>query len=351
VSTWPDDYDGTWLQKTGRRLQFPGDVVPHEGARRGSPDLFGFKGSGDEARLWLDTVYGTNLRMTGPLGGVEHERTNFGAVVFDHIRIDASYTFDSDPMPMLVVVDVLRGAVEYARDGITDRVRDGDSVLVAGWDMPFSGGADFPDLRTTSLSAKGVLAAVEEADPEHVGKRLIFTSYVPHSPAAGARWRATVDQVSSMLPTDATAAQEDAGARLLGHTLLHTFPNNVVVRAALPDVEHDTSDDSPSTVRRAARIIEAHASEELSPGDLARECGVTPRTLQYAFRQHLGCTPQDYLRRVRLDLARRSLRDGTSQSVGDAAAAHGFFNPGRFATYYREVYDENPGQTLHRADI
>ena len=325
--------------------------MPHEGARRGSPDLFGFEGSGDEARLWLDTVYGTNLRLTGPLGGVRHQRRDLGAVVFDHLRIDASYTFDSDPMPMLVVVDVLSGISEYTRDGTTDRVRDGDSVLVSGWNMPYSGAGDFAELRTTSLSADGLLAAVEEADPEHTAKRLIFTSYVPRSSAAGARWRATVDQVSSMLPADATAAQEDAAARLLGHTLLHTFPNNVVVRATLPDVEHDASDDSSSTVRRAARIIESHASEELSPGDLARECGVTPRTLQYAFRQHLGCTPQDYLRRVRLDLARRSLRDGTSQSVGDAAAAHGFFNPGRFATYYREVYDENPGQTLHRSEI
>jgi AraC-like DNA-binding protein len=280
---------------------------------------------------------------------VQHERTNHGAVAFDHIRIDASYTFDSDPMPVLLVVDVLRGAVEYVRDGVTDRLHDGDSVLVAGWDMPFSGVGDFPELRTTSLSADGLLAAVEEADPDF-GQRLIFTSYVPHSPAAGARWRATVDQISSMLPADATAEQQEAAACLLGHTLLHTFPNNVVVRATLPGVDHDVADDSPSTVRRAARIIEAHASEELTPGDLARECNVTPRALQYAFRKHLGCTPQDYLRRVRLDLVRRTLRDGTSLSVSDAAAAHGFFNPGRFASDYRQVFDENPRETRERSN-
>ena len=73
---------------------------------------------------------------------------------------------------------------------------------------------------------------------------------------------------------------------------------------------------------------------------------MTPRALQYAFRKDLGCTPQDYLRRVRLDLARQSLRDGSAQSVGDAAARFGFFNPGRFASDYRQVFDENPGQTL-----
>ena len=327
--------------------------MPQERARRGSPDVFSFEDSGDRARLWLDTVFGTNLRLTGPLGGVQHHRTDRGPVVFDALRIDACYTFDSDPLPMLVVVDVLRGYVEYVRDGVTDRVRDGDSALVAGWDMAFAGAAEFPELRTTSLSIEGFLAAVREADPEHPGTHVIFTSYTPHSPAAGARWRATVDEVSSMLLPDASQEQEDAAARLLGHTLLHTFPNNVVVRAAQPGVEDaaDDLDDSPSTVRLAARIIEAHASEELSPGDLARECGVTPRALQYAFRKHLGCTPQDYLRRVRLDLVRRSLRDGTSPSVSAAAATHGFFNPGRFASYYRQVFDENPGQTLHKTEI
>jgi transcriptional regulator GlxA family with amidase domain len=152
-----------------------------------------------------------------------------------------------------------------------------------------------------------------------------------------------------MLPRDATAEQEHAAARLLGHTLLHTFANNVVVDASLPGGSGDDPDDSPSTVRRAARIIEDHASEELTPGELARECNVSPRALQYAFRKHLGCTPQDYLRRVRLDLARRALRDGSAGSVSDAAAMNGFFNPGRFAAYYRDQYDENPGDTLSRS--
>ena len=51
---------------------------------------------------------------------------------------------------------------------------------------------------------------------------------------------------------------------------------------------------------------------------------------------------------MRLDLVRRTLRDGTSQSVSEAAAAHGFFNPGRFASDYRQVFDENPRETRER---
>ena len=77
---------------------------------------------------------------------------------------------------------------------------------------------------------------------------------------------------------------------------------------------------------------------------------MTPRALQYAFRRHLGCTPMSYLRRVRLDLVRQALRDGSFLTVTDAATSYGFFNPGRFAAEYRQLFAENPAQTLHRSN-
>lgn len=318
-------------------------------SRRGAPEVFEFTGEGDEARRWLDAVYGTSLRLSGQLGVVRHHREDHGPIAFDHVVIDAAYSLDSDALPTLVVVDVFGGAIEYTRDGVTDRIVDGDTALVSGWDMPFAGTADHLDARFTSVTGTALMMAVEEVATDYPWEHITFTSYVPRSPAAGARWRATVDQLSSMLPADATPEQSDSAARLLGHTLLQTFPNNVVVRAGR-EADRGPADDSPSTVRRAVRIIEQHPPEELSPADLARECGVTPRTLQYAFRKHLGCTPQDYLRRIRLDLARRSMREGTVASVSDAAASYGFFNPGRFAADYRQVFDENPRETMSRSD-
>lgn len=323
--------------------------MPHTRAPRGLPEVFEFVGEGDDARRWLDAVYGTSLRMSGPIGVVQHHREDHGTIAFDHIKVDAAYALDSDAMPALVVVDMIGGAIEYTRDGVSDRAVDGDTVLVSGWDMPFTARADFVDMRATTVTGAALMVAVQEVSPDYPWEHITFTSYVPHSPAAGARWRATVDQLSSMLSAQSTPDESDAAARLIGHTLLQTFPNNVVVRAGR-EVDRDAAAEAPSTVRRAVRIIEQHAAEELTAADLARACGVTPRTLQYAFRQHLGCTPQDYLRRIRLDLARRSMREGTHTSVGDAAASYGFFNPGRFATYYRQVFDENPGQTLDRSN-
>ena len=323
--------------------------MPHSRSRRASPAVFDFEGHGDEARDWLETAYGTTLRLTGRLGTVRHHRADHGSFAFDHVKIDAEFAFDAEPMPALVVVDMFRGDLEYTRDHLTDRTRDGDTVLAAGWDMPFHGRSDGYEIRTTSLTAEALTAAVEDAAPDYPWQHITFSSYVPHSPVAGARWRATVDQLSSKSPGQGSAMERDEASRLLGYTLLHTFPNNVVTEATGRAAGPESHDATPSLVGTAMRIIEAHAAQDLGLLELAQECGVTSRTLQYAFRQHLGCTPSDYLRRVRLDLVRQALRDGSALRVGDAAARFGFHNPGRFASYYREAFDENPRETLMRA--
>lgn len=319
-------------------------------APRRTPDVFEFEGAGDEAREWLDQSYGTTLRLTGRLGKVRHHRVAHGTVAFDHLKIDAKFAFDSDPMPALVVVDLLGGTSEYTRDHHTDRMHDGESVLMAGWDMPFAGGGNLLEVRGTNLSAELVTAAVEEVSPDYPWEHISFTSYVPRSPAAGARWRATIDQLSAAFPGEDDLLAHGEASRLLGHTLLQTFPNNVVDGAERRELDRDSRDATPSTVRLAQRVIEARAGDDLTLAVLAQECRVTPRALQYAFRRHLGCTPLAYLRRVRLDLVRQSLRDGSAQTVSDGATRYGFFNPGRFASDYRQVFDENPRDTLMRAN-
>jgi AraC-like DNA-binding protein len=330
-------------------LLFRGLSVTESHALRRLPDVFDFEGAGDEARHWLGALFGTTLRLNGSFGAVQHHREDHGSVAFDHIRIDATFAFDSDPMPALVVVDMLDGVTEYTRDKVTDRVHDGDSVLVSGWGMPFAVRGEHQEIRATTVTSEALAAAVADLAPDHVGK-VTFSSYVPHSPAAGARWRATVDQLSSSFPDDGSPLARLEAARMLGHALLQTFPNDVVLGAGRLELDRDQRDATPSTVRRAVAIIEAHAHEDLSVADLARRCEVTPRALQYAFRRHLGCTPLAYLRRVRLDLVRQALRDGSFLTVTDAAASYGFFNAGRFAAEYRQVFAENPRQTLSRSN-
>jgi transcriptional regulator GlxA family with amidase domain len=57
----------------------------------------------------------------------------------------------------------------------------------------------------------------------------------------------------------------------------------------------------------------------------------------------------EYLRGVRLELARRMLVDtAIITTVADAAIAAGFTHLGRFAAEYRRRFGERPSQTLLR---
>ena len=318
-----------------------------QGSRRTSPDVFDFEGDGDEARDWLDTAYGSSLGLHGRMGTVHHRRREREGVAFDRLRIDAPVTFDAEPMPALVVVDVLGGEIEYTHQKVTDRGREGDTVLASGWGMPFSGRGNGYDVRNTSVSVEVLDAAIADIDPDRTSADLAFTSFVPRSRAAAAQWRAVVDRLSVSPDAPEVAVGQGDVSRLLAHSLLHTFDNNLVAdeRGAV----RDARDATQSVVRLAQRVIEERGGDDLTMSDIARECHVTPRALQDAFRRHLDCTPHAYLRQVRLDLVHQVLRDGSVSNVGDAAARFGFFNPGRFAAEYRQVFGENPGQTLARS--
>ncbi len=106
----------------------------------------------------------------------------------------------------------------------------------------------------------------------------------------------------------------------------------------------------PHAVRRAADFCAEHAHEPISVADMAVAARVSLRSLREGFRAHLATTPLAYLRRVRLDLARRDLlaiADGQALgTVTEVALRWGFVHLGRFTGHYRQTYGETPSQTL-----
>ncbi len=103
-------------------------------------------------------------------------------------------------------------------------------------------------------------------------------------------------------------------------------------------------------VQDAEAIMRHRFDDIFSVTDVARDLGVSVRSLQMAFREHRGQSPRDALVGIRLDEARRSLLmasdDGTS--VTDAAMSAGFTHLGRFAAAYRRAFGEAPSDTLRR---
>jgi len=97
-------------------------------------------------------------------------------------------------------------------------------------------------------------------------------------------------------------------------------------------------------------IIDGTAHTDITLTDIAAAAFVTARSVQLAFRRYLGCTPMDYLRRVRLDGAHRQLlaADPGRETVTAVAYRWGFSSASRFTIYYRRVYGVLPSHTLRR---
>lgn len=102
----------------------------------------------------------------------------------------------------------------------------------------------------------------------------------------------------------------------------------------------------PNWLAGLCLFIKLNATDDLTLADLANAANVTPRALQYAFKQYYQSTPMRYVRQQRLVQVNTALKAKTSNmNVTQAAIASGFTNLGVFARYYRQEFGELPSRT------
>jgi AraC-like DNA-binding protein len=112
---------------------------------------------------------------------------------------------------------------------------------------------------------------------------------------------------------------------------------------------------APASLRRRGfdRAIEHIRHGDLTDLDQASLCaaaGVSPRTLEYAFDEHLGLPPMAFIRQLRLHALRRALQASAlgESTVTELAYRLGFTQLGRLAGAYRDAFGEAPSATLAR---
>ncbi|MBT1545561.1 helix-turn-helix transcriptional regulator [Curtobacterium aurantiacum] len=130
---------------------------------------------------------------------------------------------------------------------------------------------------------------------------------------------------------------------LLAETVLRAFGGAVVEQDA-PQVSR-----TANTVHLAQAWLAEHCDRPLQLADVCGAVGVSSRTLQENFVQHLGVSPMTYLLLVRLDRVRIALQlaDCTQTTVAEVAHRWGFRHMGRFSSTYFQRFDEYPKKTLH----
>ncbi|WP_119165685.1 bifunctional transcriptional activator/DNA repair enzyme AdaA [Algihabitans albus] len=102
-----------------------------------------------------------------------------------------------------------------------------------------------------------------------------------------------------------------------------------------------------TTVERALALLQDGALDRGTVEELAEKLGVGPRHLSRLFRQHLGASPQQTAKTLRIQRAKRLL-DNSSLSIGEIAFQSGFHSVRRFNAAFSELYDRPPSALRKR---
>jgi AraC family ethanolamine operon transcriptional activator len=103
-------------------------------------------------------------------------------------------------------------------------------------------------------------------------------------------------------------------------------------------------------VALARDYVLAHRDQVITVPELCERLHVSRRTLQYCFEDVLGISPIQYLRIIRLNGARRHLRESLSdaRTVRDVAADWGFWHFSQFSSDYRKLFGQSPSESLRQ---
>jgi len=102
-------------------------------------------------------------------------------------------------------------------------------------------------------------------------------------------------------------------------------------------------------VRRLDEILSHNLAGTFYSHELARQLGISVRTLHNAVVAIRGRPLHDYIRLRRLWCVHQSLVSGAPIHIKAVALANGFWHPGEFSLSYRALFGETPSQTLCRA--
>lgn len=275
-----------------------------------------------------------------------------GAASLVDLSYGADVDVDAGEIGDYLVHAVLDGASE-AEDGRRTLVMDANNIAVCspGRRTRYRMTADCRKL-TMRIARRSLEDYFYEALDRHIDQPILFDfTSAPHTEFFAA-WRRLLLHVSEearlALGTLANPRVQNHYASLFFEQLLHGTNHNYSADAQIAAQLIA----SPWHVRRARALIEARFNEALSVADVAREVGVSARSLQSGFRATFGLTPLEYIRGRRLERVHASLL--AADQPGRVTAIlldHGILNFGRFAQYYRQRYGCYPSDTLRRRSL
>lgn len=104
-------------------------------------------------------------------------------------------------------------------------------------------------------------------------------------------------------------------------------------------------------VKRAIDFMRQHLQEEIGVPEICAAAFASRRSLQYCFEEFMQTTPQAYLRALRLNEARRALKQHGDRPITTIASDLGFSSASHFTRHYKLMFDELPSETLKACNL
>jgi AraC-like DNA-binding protein len=272
-------------------------------------------------------------------------RTELNGLAVD----DAEYTYDMtyvmDPTDAIMLCRIRSGAMENER-------RCGEVVAIGPGEVTAFGAVEGVPFSGSVHAAVYDLIVIDRQSLSRVagapGQPVRLMDSAPLSPAANTLLVDAIDYVKHGVLANAHAASSPLLSGALTDYLVTAVASGFQME--MPEVRSlvRRPQSSEVLVRRAVAFIDDNAHTQISAADIAAAANLPPHVLEMMFVQQQGCSPMQYVRRVRLNHAHHDLveADPSTTTVGDVSRRWGFSSSSRFAIAYRLAYGRSPAATL-----
>ncbi|MDU8459760.1 AraC family transcriptional regulator [Pseudomonas syringae group sp. J254-4] len=309
----------------------------------------------DGARAWMSTICGPHsLQASAPhCLEFEHSANVLSAMstVLGRIQYGTDVVIGVEPGSSLKSYSIslpLDGEQELDCGKGLLRSNAGTGLIISPFDsqrLSITGNCRKLQVAIDCCSMQRVLDELLERPAQ---APLVFEPCINAELGATASWWRMVRYLVDEMDGDSDYFEHLPMARDLERSLIKGLilsqPNNY--SAALNEKVQSRC---PAFLKRAQQFIEEHCGDDIHLIDIERAAGIGPQKLHDSFKTHFGVSPVVYLKRFRLQSARRSLLQGHSgYNIAAIASQWGFNHLGRFAQDYQRLFGELPSQTLER---
>jgi AraC-like DNA-binding protein len=280
-------------------------------------------------------------------------RMSLGRLGVVHARFDheGDYEVRAEPLPgtyHLQLPTVGRSRVEHAGRSLETDGEGCGVLLSPGAATTWFSRGGFREI-TVNLDRRALEKRFGEIAGEEPRRPIAFEPRIDLRTGPGARLRALVGDLLTEIDADAGGGLSNPRVEDLETAVLDAVLLGLAHSHRL-ELEGGLRRPGLQLVHRAERLLESRAGHPVTIREVARELGVSMRTLQRAFLRYRGASPKVFLQRLRLDRARRALlRPAPRTTVTATAMDSGFGHLGQFSVDYRGRFGESPSETLRRA--